>query len=336
MRVLLAIVLVLSIVNAIVLFALASRRLRLSRHDRREAAIEKRFRPRVHEFLSGGSDLPLGLRRSEEGVLAEMLRRYARLLQGSSRRRIAEYFVRRGTVGREMSILASSKRTWRRARAAHVLGDIGSQIATPALIAALTDSRPDVRATAVRSLGKLGSPPEATEALIGAVTDRRVPDALGRWGLLQTGTRGLPVLRSLLMASRPDERATATQLIGFVGDASDATCVERGLHDGSASVRRESALALGRIGGEGDVAALMVTLDDQVPVVRAAAATALGRLRAPASATSLLSHARNDQFEVARAAAVALFEIDPVLATDTAAATENAHLLEVLDLGRLA
>jgi HEAT repeat protein len=80
----------------------------------------------------------------------------------------------------------------------------------------------------------------------------------------------------------------------------------------------------------------MVTLDDQVPVVRAAAATALGRLRAPASATSLLSHARNDQFEVARAAAVALFEIDPVLATDTAAATENAHLLEVLDLGRLA
>jgi HEAT repeat protein len=142
-------------------------------------------------------------------------------------------------------------------------------------------------------------------------------------------------MRTLLTASRPDERATATQLIGLLGAASDATCVERGLHDSSASVRRESALALGRIGGEEDVPALIVTLDDQVPAVRAAAAVSLGRLRAPGSETSLLSHAQSDHFEVARAAAVALVEIDPLLATDAAAATHSAHLLEVLDLGRL-
>jgi HEAT repeat protein len=81
--------------------------------------------------------------------------------------RIVEYFVREGTIDRELGALAEGKRAWRRASAAFRLGDIGNEAAAAALIDALSDPDRDVRIAATRSLGRLRAP-EAGAGLVAA------------------------------------------------------------------------------------------------------------------------------------------------------------------------
>lgn len=329
-----AAVLALGVVDSVLLLVLAWRRLRLARVERRRRELTARLRPLVLEFLDGETDLP-ELSAADRAAVAEILGGFARLVRGPVRERIAAYFEQHGDVERELQVLAGDRSPWRRALAAHRLGDMGSARGEQGLIAALDDESRDVRSTATRSLGRLGSA-AAIPPLIVAVAADRVPTALARWAVLQVGPAALPGLRTVLYSDVPQRRAGAIMLIGRLGDASDAELVERHLRDTSAIVREEAARALGRIGGERSVPRVLALLSDRVPAVRAAAAAALGRLNADAIAPLLLL-ADHDQFDVAHAAAYAAAHVD--LGATAAAASmrgASAHLLEAVDAARLA
>lgn len=325
-------VLALGGINAILLSLLVLRRVRLAAEARRHRALTQKLRPSAIAFLEGDADLPAGLTTVEQEILADILGEYARKLRGPARALITRYFEEQGTVDRELAAVASGRASWRRAMAAHRLGDIGSAKASAGLLAALGDEARDVRTAAVRSLGKLQEP-RAVEPLLTAVAARLVPRSVVGWALLQIGAPALPALRSLLAAEDSARRAGALRVLGLLGDAADADVVAARLRDTSAEVRAAAAHALARLGGSASFPLLLTALDDRVPSVRAAAATALGRGRDRRALDPLLAHARSDRFEVAQAAARAAAAID--LAATERAAT-SMHLREAVDLAALA
>lgn len=329
-----AAVLALGVVNSLLLLVLAVRRFRLARAARRREEVGTRLRPHVLEFLEGDAELPEDLPAGERELIASILGGYGRMIRGPARARIAAYFESHGDVDRELHTLAHDRAAWRRAGAAHRLGDIGATAAEEGLIAALNDRNRDVRSAATRSLGRLGCA-AAIGPLIAAVSDGRIPTSLARWAALQVGPAALPELRALLQSDDPNRRAGAVMLIGQLGEATDAELIHERLRDMSAIVREEAARALGRLGSERDERGLVAALSDRVPAVRAASATALGRLRADALAPLLLL-ADHDQFDVARAASQAAAHIDLRQAAEAAAMRgASPHLLEAVDEARL-
>jgi HEAT repeat protein len=325
-------VLALGGLNAVLLALLVLRRVRLSAEARRHAALVQALRPAAVAFLQGDDTLPAGLTATEQEVLADILGEYARKLSGPARTMITRYFEEHGAVERELEALERARAAWRRAAAAHRLGDIGSSAAAAGLLAALEDEARQVRTAAARSLGKLQEP-TAVEPLLAAVAARAVPRAVVGWSLLRIGPPAVPALRLLLTADDPVRRAGALRVLGLLGDAADAEAVAARLRDTSAEVRAAAAHALGRLGGSQSFPDLLAALDDRVPSVRAAAATALGRIRDRRALDALLEHAGSDRFEVAHAAARAAAAIDLEAARRAAA---GPHLREAVDLAALA
>lgn len=313
---------------------LVTRRWYLRSRERHRHDVEERLRWVALELLDSGTAPPADLSVAEKEALADVLGRYARTVRGATHERIVDYFEREGTVDRELAVLAVDRAGWRRATAAFRLGDIGTTAVAGDLIAALHDPDSAVRVASARSLGRLRTP-EAGVELVWAAADRRAPEALVRWALLQVGAAALPRLKTLLSSPDQRERATAIQLIGLLGGPSEAAEVETSLRDGSSQVREQAARALGRLGGERHVTALLGALEDRIPAVRAAAAIALGYLRDRRALASLSEHAERDQFEVARESARALARIDPAAAGERARATGSAHLREAVDLAAI-
>src|SRR5262249_32674497 len=163
----------------------------------------------------------------------------------------------------------------------------------------------EVRAAVARSLGRIGSP-EAVPALIEALVQRRVAQAVAGQALIEIGPSAVPRLLALLAQDEPEVRAWAAELVGLVGDAGDAPLLLGCLQDTSAAVGERAARALGRLGADGAAGLLRETLSDRVPAVRAAAAYALGRLLDREAVEPLLAQARTGEFEPARAAAEAV------------------------------
>jgi HEAT repeat protein len=273
--------------------------------------------------------MPVSSGAAEQELLVDALAGYARQLRGSARERVAAYLEETGAVTHELAALHHRK-GWQRATAAYRLGDMASNDAVEPLIAALDDEDRDVRAAAARSLGRLQAP-RAVEPLLATLVGRQIPEAIIRWALLQIGETALPRLREIADRGEPEERAGAVQMIGLLGDATDAAVAKPRLRDTSAAVREQAAFALGRLGRAADVAGLLQALDDRVPSVRTAAADSLGRLRDERAIPALLEHARRDRFEPARAAAQALAQLDPELVTSEAP-TGGIHLQEAADL----
>lgn len=324
--------LALSACSIVMLSVLVTRRWELARRARHRRRIEDRLKPVALELLHAGTEPPAGLSGEEKEALADLLGRYAQTVRGPTHDHIVDYFARQGTIELEKGVLAGARAAWRRGTAAFRLGDIGSDDAVPALIAALEDSDRAVRVAAARSLGRLRVP-EAGTALVAAAADRRAPAGLVQWALLQIGPAALPELRSLLVSQNEHERAAALQLIGLLGGPSDAGEAEARLRDSSAQVRAQAARALGRLGSERNLTALMDALEDRIPNVRAAAAISLGYLRDPRAIDALTRHAEDDaSFDVAREAARAAAKIDPAAVAANARATGSEHLREAVDL----
>src|SRR5205085_9142221 len=118
---------------------------------------------------------------------AALLWRLGRQVRGGATERIAGFFEQRGYVDGELEALGS-RRAWRRATAAYVLGDMGSIAAAPALLERLVaDPDRDVRSASARSLGRL-SAVEAAPALLEALAQHRVPRAIAGQALLELGS----------------------------------------------------------------------------------------------------------------------------------------------------
>ena len=288
---------------------LACRRLQLAREDRRRVEAELRLRPSALALLDGEEAPPEPATAREAEILAALVARLGRQLSGSARERLGAFFERSGGVEGEIRRLRS-RRSWRRATAAHSLGDMGSRVAVPALLGALRDPAREVRAAAARSLGRLGAV-EAVDPLVYGLVERSVPRAVAGQALLAIGPAALPALRRLESAQESEAREIAIELVGLLGDASEGALLVERLRDGAAEVRAKAARALGRLAAEEGAAELRATLHDRIPFVRAAAAVALGAMRDRDAVDELRAVAVNDQYEPARAAAYALARIDP-------------------------
>jgi HEAT repeat protein len=324
--------LAITVANVLLIGMLVGRRLLVHRREVRRHRAEIYLGPFVLRFLDAGTGFPPDLTAAQRAVLADMLVAYARTVRGPARTRITGYLEGQGAAARELAGLRARK-AWRRAEAAHRLGDIGSLAAVPVLIAALDDPSRDVRAAAARSLGHLHSPDTAAP-LLAAMSGQRIPAVIGSWALLQFGEAILPQLHHFVRSPEPAERACAVQLLGLSGGAADAGAVAARLRDTSSQVRVQAAVALGRLGGHASVAPLLGALDDWDPAVRSAAATALGRLADPRAVGPLRSHAQHDRFEPARAAAAALLKIDPRLVI-AERSSGGPHLREAADAAAL-
>jgi HEAT repeat protein len=310
------------------------RRIILRRRGRRHAEAVRRVRPIAIELLEGEDFEPPELSPGEQTVLADVLGRYARQLTGVSERRVREYFQGSEALAHSLRELGS-RRAWRRASAAYRLGDIASEEAAPALLAALEDSNRTVRAAAARSLGRLKIA-DAAKPLVEALVSGRLPNGVAGEALVELGPAAVPELRTI--AEHPSQRlrATAITLLGLVGDSADSPLAIRCLGDPSAEVRAAAAGTLARIGGPAAEPALGSTLDDRILFVRAEAAAALGVIGSRDALPRLLEMARTDGFRAARAAAQAVARISPVaLAAASEEPDAGPHLHEAADLSVL-
>ena len=288
---------------------LVGRRLLGGRRDAQRTEAERRLRPRALAIVDGEVDGSEVMSSRDAAIVSDLLARYARSLDGTARTHIADWFEDRLRLDVTIARLGH-RRSWRRAGAAHALGDIGSPRAVDALLGALSDPSRDVRAAAARSLGRLGAA-RAVGALIDTLVNGTVPRAVAGQALIALGPDALPALRTCAGSVVAEVRRNALDLIGVVGAASDAGLLVGHLRDASADVRVAAAAALGRLGAAGAVPVLIEALDDRLPFVRAAAATALGQIGDPSAVPALLRQATGPAPEPAQAAAHAVLRIDP-------------------------
>jgi HEAT repeat protein len=323
--------LVLAGLSVLFLVVLAVRRILVGVSERRRAELEEELRPVALAVVEEGKPPP-GLSAAAETELARILGRYGRGLRGDAKERIARYFESSGALDECVRSL-QHRRGWARAEAAYTLGAIGSPRAVEPLLAALGDDDRDVRSAAAHSLGRLGAI-DAVEPLLDALEGRRIPQAIVCDALLDLGDDTVPRLLGLVDHPNAAERASAVELVGRLGDASDGRELVRRLMDTSAEVRAEAALALGRLGADDAAVAVRELLGDRVPFVRAAAAESLGLLSDDQAVAGLLAQAQRDEFAPARAAAEALARIAPARVAIEAAQPDRAgpHLVEAADL----
>lgn len=327
--------LVLAALSVLFVALLVGRRVSLARAERRREADVARLLPLALELVEGERTQPPKLSRRDQVTLASVLGSYARVLRGDARENIGAYFRGSAALRYELSALGS-RRPWRRATAAYVLGDMSSSSAVPALLEALGDDSRDVRTSAARSLGRLGAA-EAVEPIVHALAGRSVPRSVAGQALLELGGPALPELRRLLDDGDAPTRAIAAELLGLIGGAAEGAMLLQGLVDASAEVRAKAARALGRVGAGTAAAGLRVALDDRVPFVRVAAARALGELGDRDAVPRLLELAADERFEVAQAGAQAVLAIDPgAVARAAAAPGAGPHLHEAADLAAIA
>jgi hypothetical protein len=326
--------LALALAATVFVVILVLRRLVLSREERERAAVEERLRDEALALADGDPvELPR-LSRREAAVFARMLARYSRQLAGDPREHIARFFESGGHVYDQVRQLRS-RRVWRRAAAAATLGDMGSPAAIPGLMEALDDPERDVRAAATRSLGLLGAS-AAVPQIVAALAAGRVQRAVGGWALMKLGDSALTSLRGLVGHQDADIRATAVELLGLTGEASDSAELVERLRDPAAEVRAKAAHALGRLGAADAAVALRTALGDRIFFVRAAAASALGQIGDRASSAALIHLAQTDRFEAAQSAARALAALEPVgLAAAAAVAVAGPHLREAAGLAEI-
>ncbi|MHB1242657.1 MAG: HEAT repeat domain-containing protein [Gaiellaceae bacterium] len=324
--------LALAAASAFFIAVLVARRVFLARGERRREADVARLLPLALELVEGERTRPPKLSQQDQLTLASVLGSYSRVLRGVARQNIGAYFRNSPALRRELAVL-DSRRSWRRATAAYVLGDMASESAVPALLDALGDGSREVRTAAARSLGRLRAA-EAVEPVVRALAEKTIPRSVAGQALLDLGDVALPSLRRLLDADDAHVRANAAELLGLTGGAGDAEALLAALDDASAEVRAKAARALGRVGASAAARALRAALDDRVPFVRVAAARSLGDLRDGEAVPALLGLARDDdRFEVAQAAAQAALAIDPDAVTLAAAdPAAGPHLHEAADL----
>lgn len=151
------------------------------------------------------------------------------------------------------------------------------------LVALLTDPQPEVRRSAVMSLGKLGVA-DAAGPLVGALddSDARVrafsAEALGALGERVMDQAARPLAGKLRDPSDAVKHAAARALAAIGGTQSAVELVVESLRDRDAETRLAAALALGGLEASSAFSALVATLRDQDGRVRQAAVSALGEL----------------------------------------------------------
>ena len=197
---LVAIAIALTAACLVLLVALAVRRVQLGVRDRRRLEAERRVRPLAIALIEGEDVEVPALSAAEQAALADVLGRYSRKLTGEADSRIGAYFRTSAALPAALGAsdhgargVAPRPRTGSATCAVHEVA--------PQLLAALDDKRRDVRASAARSLGRLGIV-DAALPLIEQLVSGRLPERRRRPGARRARAGGRAGAPSDRRASR--------------------------------------------------------------------------------------------------------------------------------------
>jgi HEAT repeat protein len=256
-------------------------------------------------------------------------------VRGEAHTALVTVFQRRGAATRAERDLTSRSAVVR-ARAAEVLGNIGTAEDVPQLVELLADRDPDVRVVAVRALGRIAHPSAAGPLLAATVGATPVPPQLVAQALVRLGLAAQPDVVAALDHPAELARATALEVLGLIGAVGSARRVEFALRsDLSLEVRLRAARTLGRLGTRSALTPLLEAVEpDRPPALRAQAARALGELGSPAAAQPLAALLADADHRVAHEAARALLRLGGP-GRDALSASVSPHAREALGIAEL-
>lgn len=252
--------------------------------------------------LRGHTDLaPIGKlpRRLQGRVIVEL----ARVVSGTDRVTVAELAQRLGLI--EPALKQCGSRRWhRRLRGARFLTLL--DVKTPAMAALFDDPHPLLRAQAAEWGARQNS--DILLRRITALISDRSPACrfTAKDALLRAGAAAVLPVHDYLESAPEDALIDALEVVaGLAEPRFSAMCDNLSRHVRPA-VRVAAVRALASIGGEQAAAAALRALTDSDPLVRSAGAEAAGLLRQSAAAPHLYRMLGDSEFEVQRAAALAL------------------------------
>jgi HEAT repeat protein/cyclophilin family peptidyl-prolyl cis-trans isomerase len=227
-----------------------------------------------------------------------------------------------------------------------------------ALFAYLADGSPLVQLRAAEAIGRIQDPADATR-LIPFITSKNRPlarEAIFALGQLGNRDAVAPLIKART-GSVPDDVRLVAEALGKIGGEDAINTLTEMLHDFSAVVRAEAALALARCKDPGAANALLLAvydpdvnvarnaiyalekqdvlprtcsavesfLENSDPSVRAAAAHTLGKLRCAAAVSALVHCLADDNVSVVVNAAYALGELSAKQGVDALGSVLMSH-----------
>jgi len=180
-----------------------------------------------------------------------------------------------------------------------------------ALVAALKDTDPGVRAAAAEALGRLDDK-SAGNALAGLLNDPSPEvqeQAIMALAELED-PRAVPGLEKLLTSTDADTREQAASRLGDLDLTAAPASLINALKDSNADVREAAANSLGNIEDQKSVPALIPLLNDPDKDVQEATVNALHNIGGPAAMEALIGALKSKDPQVRRMAAEALGDKD--------------------------
>ncbi|MCX6905716.1 MAG: HEAT repeat domain-containing protein [Verrucomicrobia bacterium] len=191
------------------------------------------------------------------------------------------------------------------------LGENDSPSARDALTKALMDPEKNVRRMALRALEASGWQPQNEFQRNSKLL------ASGQFEYAAVaGTAALELLSAELRSSDFNERRSAVEALGQMGDERVIAPLTGALQDEDNTVRRAAVEALGQTRDSRAIEAVTAALFDNHHLVRAAAAEAVGALKNPRTLDALLAGLQDPDWEVRAAVAVASGKIRDRRATE--------------------
>ena len=197
--------------------------------------------------------------------------------------------------------------SWVRNWAVNALANIGPA-AVPALITALSDNSPAIRAGVVETLGKIGAEEGVIPALVQILADKDNAVVSEAISVLKNmpADQTIPYLIPLLAEKDARWRANATQALAAIGEPAVPILLET-LNNPDELVRMAAVHSLGQIKGDNRIIpALILALSDPEWIVRDAAALGLGDLQAVEAIPALVIALSDPEYGVRWSAALAL------------------------------
>jgi HEAT repeat protein len=216
-----------------------------------------------------------------------------------------------------------------RQSAAKGLGEIGSDAAIPRLIQALEeDESSDVRGSITTALGKIGSD-AVIPSLLQTLTNTDEEYGVRLNAAIFLGRVGnetvIPALIEFLFTDSLEGWMSAAAALSQIASKQTITELSEALEQGNADMCWRAAYTLGEIGDDAAIASLIKLLEDRrfLVIVRPEAAKALGKIGSFSAVPSLLSALNDEDYAVRASAVAALGDIG-----DTAVTSELLQALQ--------
>ena len=211
------------------------------------------------------------------------------------------------------------------------LGEIGSDTAIPRLIKALEDESSDVRGSIATALGKIGSN-AVIPSLLQTLTNRdeefgvrlNAAIALGRVG----NETVIPALIEVLFTDSLQGWMSAAAALSQIASKQTITELSEALEQGNADICWRAAYTLGEMGDEAAIPSLIKLLENRrfLIIVRPEAAKALGKIGSLSAVPPLLSALNDEDYAVRASAVAALGNIgDTAVTSDLLQALQDDH-----------